>query len=76
LRGRGADLGYNCDHTQRLVPERGTEMRKFIVGAIVLFVVYFLVTNPEGAANLVQGIWDAVVSFFDSVLNFISALFS
>jgi hypothetical protein len=38
--------------------------------------VYFLVTNPEGAANLVTGIWDAVVSFFDSVLNFIAALFS
>jgi hypothetical protein len=51
-------------------------MRKFIVGAIVLFIAYFLITNPEGAANLVQGIWNAVVSFFDSVLNFISALFS
>lgn len=51
-------------------------MRKFIVGAIVLFIVYFLVTNPEGAASIVQGAWDAVVSFFDSILDFVSALFS
>lgn len=51
-------------------------MRKLIVGAVVLFIAYFLITNPEGAANLVQGAWDAVVSFFESVLDFITALFS
>jgi hypothetical protein len=51
-------------------------MRKFLVGAFVLFLVYVLVTNPEGAATLVQGLWDAVTSFFQSVLDFISALFS
>ncbi len=51
-------------------------MRKFIVGALVLFVAYFLVTNPEGAASIVQTAWNAVVSFFESVLDFVSALFS
>jgi cell shape-determining protein MreC len=51
-------------------------MRKFIVGAIVLFIAYFLVTNPEGAASIVETAWNAVVSFFESVLDFIGALFS
>lgn len=51
-------------------------MRKVIIGAVVLFVAYFLVTNPEGAASVVQTAWTAVVSFFESVLNFISALFA
>jgi hypothetical protein len=51
-------------------------VRKVIVGVIVLFIVYFLVTNPEGAAGLVQGAWDAIVSFFEAVLDFIGALFS
>lgn len=51
-------------------------MRKFIVGALVLFVAYFLVTNPEGAASIVQTAWNAVVSFFESILDFVSALFS
>jgi hypothetical protein len=51
-------------------------MRKVIVGAIVLFIAYFLVTNPQGAASLVEGAWNAIVSFFESVLDFIAALFS
>jgi cell shape-determining protein MreC len=51
-------------------------MRKVIVGALVLFIAYFLVTNPEGAASIVESAWDAIVSFFESVLDFISALFS
>lgn len=51
-------------------------MRKLIVGALILFVAYFLVTNPEGAASIVQSAWAAVVSFFESVLDFISALFA
>lgn len=51
-------------------------MRKVLVGAGVLFIAYFLVTNPEGAASIVQTAWDAVVSFFESVLDFISALFA
>lgn len=51
-------------------------MRKFIIGAIVLFIVYFLVTNPTGAASIVEGAWNAVVSFFESILDFISALFA
>ncbi len=50
-------------------------MRKLIIGAVILFVVYFLVTNPEGAAGLVEGIWDAIVGFFDAVLEFVGALF-
>lgn len=51
-------------------------MRKVIVGAVVLFIAYFLVTNPEGAASIVQSAWAAIVSFFESVLDFIGALFS
>jgi len=51
-------------------------MRKVVVGAVVLFIAYFLVTNPEGAAGIVRTAWDAVASFFESVLDFISALFA
>jgi hypothetical protein len=51
-------------------------MRKLIIGALVLFVAYFLVTNPEGAADTVETLWNGIVSFFESVLDFITALFS
>jgi hypothetical protein len=51
-------------------------MRKFLIGALVLFLVYALVTNPEGVAGIVEGAWTAIVTFFQSVLAFISALFS
>lgn len=50
-------------------------MRKVIVVAIVLFIAYFLITNPEGAASIVEGAWNAVVSFFESIGDFITALF-
>jgi hypothetical protein len=46
-----------------------------LIGAIVLFVAYFLVTQPEAAADLVRSAWDAVVGFFDAVLAFFTSLF-
>jgi uncharacterized membrane protein YvlD (DUF360 family) len=51
-------------------------MRKFIVGALVLFLAYALVTNPEGVAGILEGLWTAIVSFFESVLAFVTALVS
>ena len=51
-------------------------MRKVNVGVRVLVIAYFLVTNPEGAASILESARDAIVSFFESVLDFISALFS
>lgn len=50
-------------------------MKKLIVAAVVLFVGYFLVTQPAGAANVVQDMWDMIIGLFDGIADFIRELF-
>ena len=50
-------------------------MRKLMVGLVVAFALFYLVTQPQGAAEAVRGAADAVRVGFESVIEFITALF-
>jgi hypothetical protein len=50
-------------------------MRKLMVGLVVAFALFYLVTQPQGAAEAVRGAADAVRVAFESVIEFITALF-
>jgi hypothetical protein len=50
-------------------------MRKLLVGLVVAFAVYYLVTDPQGAAGAIRGAADAVQVAFASIIQFITALF-
>jgi Na+/H+ antiporter NhaD/arsenite permease-like protein len=50
-------------------------MRKLLVGLVVAFALFYLFTQPQGAAEAVRGAAGAVVVAFNSVIEFITALF-
>jgi hypothetical protein len=55
----------------------GTEctMRKLGIGLVVAFALFYLFTQPAGAAHAVRGAADAVGVAFESLIEFITALF-
>jgi len=50
-------------------------MRKLLVGLVVAFALYYLVTDPSGAAGAIRGAADAVKVAFSSIIKFLTALF-
>jgi hypothetical protein len=48
--------------------------RKTTVFLGLAFVAYYLVTQPEGAADAVRGAMDAVVQAMNAIIRFFSAL--
>ena len=55
----------------------GTEntMRKLLVGVVVAFAAFYLLSQPAGAADAVRGAALAVGVAFNSVIEFATALF-
>ena len=51
-------------------------MRKLGIGLVVAFALFYLLTQPAGAAQAVRGAADAVGVAFNSLIEFISALFA
>lgn len=50
--------------------------KKGLVLVVVAFAVFYLLTQPEGAAQAIRGAAGAVIGAFEQVVRFISALFS
>jgi len=50
-------------------------MRKLAIGVAILFVLFYVVTQPAGAAGAVRGAADALIVAFESLIEFVSALF-
>jgi hypothetical protein len=50
-------------------------MRKLGIGLVVAFALFYLLTQPAGAAQAVRGAAAAVGVGFNSVIEFITALF-
>jgi hypothetical protein len=51
--------------------------KKKVLGWVaVIFLVFWLVTNPAGTANAVRGVGGALVTFFQSVAAFFGSLFA
>lgn len=49
-------------------------LRKVITWAIVLFVVYYLATNPTGAAHALQSAFNGLKSAGNSMSRFVNKL--
>jgi hypothetical protein len=49
-------------------------VKKLAVGLVVAFVLYYLISQPAGAANAVKGAVDAVIAAFGAVGVFVNQL--
>ena len=49
-------------------------MQKLLVGVVVAFAAFYLLSQPAGAAHAVQGAAAAVRVAFESIIELISAL--
>lgn len=50
-------------------------MKKAIIIVVVIFVIYFLLTAPTDAANVVDLTFQWIIDAFQSIAAFIRALF-
>lgn len=50
-------------------------MRKVIIVVIIAFVVYFLVQDPDGLAEIIGDIGGFFADFFEAVITFFDELF-
>jgi hypothetical protein len=51
-------------------------VKRIVIGLVVAFLLFFLITRPQDAANAVQGVFDAVSGAIVAVFDFFSALAS
>jgi hypothetical protein len=49
-------------------------LRRIITWAIVIFIIYFLATEPHGAAHILHNIWHLLERAFHSLALFIDSL--
>jgi hypothetical protein len=50
--------------------------KKGLTFLVLAFIIYYLVTQPEGAAAAVRGAFDAVIDAFHAIIEFFNALVS
>ncbi|MGH8828571.1 MAG: hypothetical protein ACRDVZ_13455 [Jiangellaceae bacterium] len=50
-------------------------MKKALVIVLIAFVVYFLLTEPEGMADVIGNIGEAFGAAFEAVITFFNELF-
>jgi hypothetical protein len=51
-------------------------MQKLVVGLVVAFGLFYLLSQPQGAADAVRGAGTAVGVAFGNVIEFLTALFA
>ncbi|MDT4939013.1 MAG: hypothetical protein QOG80_2684 [Pseudonocardiales bacterium] len=51
-------------------------MKLLVAGAAVLFVVFYIMTSPDQAANIVHGSWSTAVNVAHGLGNFVNKLAS
>ncbi len=49
-------------------------LKKVITWAIVIFIVYYLATEPTSAANFVHNIWNGLKTAAGSMATFVNSL--
>jgi hypothetical protein len=50
------------------------DVKKLTTLAIVLFIIFFIVTSPTTAATIVQNIWNGIVTIADGIGTFLQRL--
>lgn len=48
--------------------------RRIVVGLLILFFLFLLITNPEGAAEAMRNVFAAIGTFFNALVTFITSL--
>jgi hypothetical protein len=55
-------------------------MKPLVIGALVLFLGFWMVQAPDSLAQFAQGaaawLWDMVTMVFGAIIDFLSALFA
>jgi hypothetical protein len=51
-------------------------MKKVLVGLVIAFAAFYLMTQPAGAAEAIKGAAAGVGVAFESIIEFLTALFS
>ena len=51
-------------------------MKKLLLGLVIAFAAFYLLTQPSGAAEAIKGAAAAVGVAFESIIEFLTALFS
>ena len=49
-------------------------MKNVILWLVVIFVVFFIVTQPSEAANIAHSLWNGIVNIFHGIGDFVSSL--
>lgn len=49
-------------------------MKQILIWLLFGFIVYAIITSPERAADVVQGIWDIIATGFRNIGKFFSSL--
>lgn len=47
-----------------------------IVGLVVAFLLFYIITSPDQAAKIADGTWDALVNIAHGIGNFVNKLAS
>jgi hypothetical protein len=48
--------------------------RRIVVGLLILFFLFLLITNPEGAAEVTRNVFAAIGTFFNALVTFVTNL--
>lgn len=48
--------------------------KKVVGWLVVIFVVFFIVTQPSQAANIAHDLWNGIINIFHGIGDFISSL--
>lgn len=51
-------------------------MKKLMGGVLIAFLLFYLLTQPQNAADAVKGAGSVVGDAFDAAITFLTALFS
>ncbi|HEY2220754.1 hypothetical protein [Actinomycetospora sp.] len=51
------------------------DVKKLVIAVVVIFVLFFVISQPQAAANLVQNILSLLESAATSVVTFLRELF-
>lgn len=52
------------------------KVKTLLIWLVVAFLIYVVVTNPDGAASFLRGVVDGIVNVFNGILDFFRSLSS
>jgi len=50
-------------------------MQRIVAAVVIVFAGFYLLTQPAAAADVVRGVMDVIGQLFESVIEFLNALF-